>query len=520
MRGRIDGCVEAMSDKRDERLGRLLIRQGLLLTEQVERARLHPRAREDGLGGGLEALGLMQEPELLAFVAQQFHTEVVDLDGRALDAALAKRLTFELCLKYDAVPVEMASRTLVLAMCDPGDFHALDDLRFRAGFNVRPVVAGRGAVARALRRLFPERMAALDAVADPVAQEARTGKLAPVRDEGVAAEDLLRRRYAEGLALARASNQGLEHPGLDLSPEDQIVIRLCHELLYTAVAEELSHVRLDLLADATRVAFRRGEAWEEETDLPQPLRVRILWHIKGLCDLPLGTVRRPVQAITPLQARAGRVRWIRVFIVPTHHGQVILLSPVPPRVDYRVSGEELHDDPETQRWWEAFRTGKHAQSEGRFSQAEVAFREGVTAAENRGTFGRLALGDTLIHLGQVLDASGRPADARPIFERAVDVQKAELGPDSPLLVGALTGLADTLLRLGRLDGAVAVYRQALLKTELAFGPEDLEVVWLMDRLRWICEDQDNLDEAEDYRGEVRRVLKELTLVDRRDVRFE
>jgi len=509
-----------MSDKRDERLGRLLIRQGLLPADQVERALLHPRAREGGLAGGLEALGFMQEPELLAFVADQFRTEVVDLDGQAMDVALAERLTFELCVKYDAVPLEVTARTLVLAMCDPGDYHALDDLRFRAGLNVRPVVAGRSAVARALRRLFPEHMAAFDAVSDPVAREARAGRLAAIGDEGTAAEDLLRRRYAEGLALARAGNRGLEHPGIDLSPEDQIVIRLCHELLYTAVAEELSHVRLDLLDDATRVAFRRGEAWEKETDLPQVLRVRILWHIKGLCDLPLGTVRRPVQAITPLQAGADRVRWIRVFIVPTHLGQVILLSPVPARVDYRVSGEVHHDDPEDQPWWEAFCAGKHAQSEGRFSQAEVAFREAVTEAENRGAFGRLALGDTLIHLGQVLDASGRPADARPIFERAVDVQKAELGPDSPLLVGALTGLADTLLRLGRLDGAVAVYRQALLKTELAFGPEDLEVVWLMDRLRWICEDQGNTDEAEDYRAEVRRVLKELTLVDRRDVRFE
>jgi tetratricopeptide (TPR) repeat protein len=514
------GLVEAMSDKRDERLGRLLIRQGLLTAEQVERARLHPRAREDGLGGGLEELGLMTESELLTFVAKQFHTDVMALDGRALDSALATRLTFELCVKYDAVPVEVSARTLVVAMCDPGDFNALDDLRFRAGMNVRPVVAGRGAVVRGLRRLFPERMAALDAQADPVAQEARTGKLAPVQDEGVGAEALLRRRYAEGLALVRTGDQGLDHPGLGLSPEDQIVIRLCHELLYTAVAEELSYVRLELFDDATRVAFRRQELWEKETELPSSLRVRILWHFKGLGDLPLGTVRRPVQAISQLGAGATRVRWVRIFIVPTTGGQVVLLAPVPSRVDYRVWDSEPSDDPEAQRWWEAYRAGKHAQSEGRFSQAEVAFREGVVAAEERGVYGRLCLGETLIRLGQVLDAAGRPADAHPIFERAVDVQKGELGPDSPLLVGALTGLADVLGRLDRLDDAVAVYRQALLKTELAFGPEDLQVVWLMDRIRWICEDKGNLEEAGTYRDEVRRVLLELTGVDRRDVRFE
>jgi hypothetical protein len=373
---------------------------------------------------------------------------------------------------------------------------------------------------RALRRLFPERMAAVDAVADPVAREARSGRLTPMREEGPAAEDRLRRRYAQALAMARAGNRGLEHPGLELSPEDQIVIRLCHELLYTAVAEELEHVRVDLLADATRVAFRRGDAWTNETELPAALQVRILWHVKGLCELPLGMIRRPVQAVTPLHVGGDRVRWVRVFIVPTSRGQVVLLSPVPPRVAYRVLDGERRDDPDAQRWWEAFQAGKHAQSEGRYTQAESAFREAVAAAENRGTFGRLALGDALIHLGQVIDAAGRPADARPVFERAVDVQKAELGLDSPLLVGALTGLADAHLRLGRLDDAVALYRQALLKTELAFGPEDLEVVWLMDRIRWICEDQGNLDEAEACRDEVRRVLLELTGIDRRDVRFE
>jgi len=512
--------MEAMFDKRDERLGRLLIQRGLLSAEQVGRARLHPRARAEGLGGGLEALNLMAEPELLTVMAQQFRTEVTKLDGRALDSVLAERMTFELCVKHGAVPVEVVARTLVVAMSDPGDFIALDELRFRVGMNLRPLVAGRGDVARALRRLFPERMAELDAAADPVAREARMGRLAPIRDEGTEAEDQLRRQYTEALTLARAGNRGLEHPALRLSSEDQIVIRLCHELLYTAVAEELTHVRIDLLADATGVAFWRGNNWTDETDFPETLRVRILWHLKGLCDLPLGPVRRPVSAGTPLQVGPERVRWIRVFVVPTSGGQVVLLSPVPPRVDYRVSAEGRSDDPEAQRWWEAFCAGKHAQCQGRYSQAESAFREGVAAAENRGGAGRLALGDTLVHLGHVIDAAGRPADARPIFERAVSVRKAELGPDSPLLVGALTGLAESHLRLGRLDEAVAVYRQALLKTELAFGPLDLEVVWLMDRIRRVCEDQGHLDEAEDCRNEVRRVLKELTRLDRRDVRFE
>ncbi len=509
-----------MSDKRNKRLGRLLIQKGLLSAEQVERALLHPQSREDGLGGGLVALGLMSEPALMAFLAEQFHTQEVNLDGATLDPALAQRLTFELCVKYHAVPVDVVARTLSVAMSDPGDLNALDDLRFRAGMNVRPVVASRSAIGRALRQLFPEPMAELDAQADPAAKEARSGKLSPVAEEGTVAEDRLRQRYSDALAAARLGNRGLEHPALGLSPEDQIVIRLCHELLYTAVAEELSHLRIDLLEQNTRVVFRRGDVWDKEAPLPEALQVRILWHIKGLCELPLGPVRRPQHASTPLQVSADRVRWVRVFIVPTFGGQVILLSPVPSHVDFRVSDSERGDDPEAERWWEAYRAGKHAQCEGRFTQAESAFREAVSAAENRGAFGRLSLGDTLIHLAQVLDASGRPSDARPMFERAVSVQKAELGPDSPLLVGALTGLADTHLRLGRLDDAVAVYRQALLKTELAFGPLDLEVVWLMDRIRWICEDHGNLDEAESYRDEVRRVLAELTLVDRRDVRFE
>lgn len=509
-----------MSDKRDERLGRLLIGRGLLSVEQVERARLHPQSRQDGLGGGIVALGLMTEPDLLGFVAKQFHTERVALDGVPLDPALAERLTFELCEKHDAVPVEEVARTLVVAMSDPGDFNALDDLRFRGGMNVRPVVAGRGAIRRALRRLFPDRMEARDLEEDPVAHEARTGKLAPMEQEGRDAEGQLRRRYAEALTAARNGNRGLEHPGLGLSPEDQMVIRLCHELLYTAVAEELSHVRIDLLADVTRVVFRRQDTWAEEAEVPQALQLRILWHLKGLCDLPLGSLRRPEHAPTPLQVGPGRVRWVRIFFVPTFGGQVVLLSPVPARLDYRVGGIEPVGDPDAQSWWEAFRAGKHAQCEGRFTQAELALREGVTEAENRGAAGRLALADTLVHLGEVIDAAGRPADARPIFERAVSVLKAELGPDSPLLVAGLTGLADAHLRLGRLDDAVAVFRQALLKAELAFGPLDLEVVWLMDRIRWVCEDHGNLEEAAACADEVRRVLLELTRVDRRDVRIE
>ncbi|MFH2005416.1 MAG: tetratricopeptide repeat protein [bacterium] len=506
-----------MSRESDKRLGRFLLRERLLTEEQLERALLHPQARDEGLTGALSTLGFMTEPQVLDFLSRHFGVERVDLDEATLDWDLARVLSFEVCKRHSAVPLRLEGRTVVMAMSDPGDFHAVDEIRFRVGKGVRPVVAGRAAVRRGLRRLFPDRMTAQDAADDRVAHELRTRRLAPLLSQSPAAEQELRHRYRRGLDQARSSAQGLDDPGIRLDAEDKVVIRLCHELLYTAIAEELSHVRIELFDGGCRVLFRRDEQWHNETPLPGALRERTLWHVKDLCELPVGPIRCPLQGHARLAVSKGRYRYVRIFLLPTRRGCVVVLCPVPAPLEYRSAGDESPRVGPDDEWWTAFEAGQESQRRGSYSAAEVWFREAVAAAEEAGEAGRRRLGDALVQLALALDRGGRPGEALPMFERALEVERWVYGPDSHLLTAALIGMGDVLIRQRRVYDGLAAYRQALLKIELAFGDNDLEAVWLMSRIRGICLELGDEEEANDLHRVVCHVLGEVTGLEFADV---
>ena len=523
----------AAQDTREARILQRLIDRGQVSADDLARARRHPAVQREGIGRALELLGLLSEREYLGVLAEEAGTEVVELeDVGQYDWALAEAASFELCARYLALPLALEGQTVVVAMRDPGDLRAIDDLRFRLGTRVRPVVARQGALRDALQRVFPEEASRHLAREDAVVHEAQTRGLLPVVDSRPEVEARLRRHYLAYLDSSVQPEQGAAETrhrtaakarregatGESREPEPQLpheylaAVRLTHELLVTAVAEGQSHVRLDLFGHRARVQWRSGGAWQPPAALPEALSLWVIWHAKTLCGLPVGPLEQAVQAPYGLVAPPDEaVRWFRLFFVPVRDGHLLLAQTVLPEVDLGPQALLEPANPRLGRWWRHYNQGLVAASAGRLEVAEAALLAAAEAADEAGEPGRLPLADTLERLAEAVDAAGRPDDAQVLYERALGVKQQAVGPDSPLLVSCLVGLGELDARQGRFEEATERLRAALSRVELAYGAEDLQAAWLLERVGRVCAARGQTGEAASCQQEadalVRRLLE-------------
>lgn len=466
----------------EARVAAHLIEVGTLDAEALTRARQHPRYGDEGLVSALDAMGLVREGEVLDWVAAEAGVERVDLAAESLDWALAEAASFELCWRHHAVPARLAGKDVVVAMVDPLDLGAVDDLRFRLGARVRPVVVSVRAVRAALGRLFPAEAARALAEDDEVLLRARAGGLEPPPRLGADAEAALRDRFDVWMA---DGGQG----EVSLPVEYEAAVRLVAELLQTALVEGNSHVRLDIAADGRTfsVRSRRAEKWQSPIALPSALGTWVLWHIKTLCRLPPGEVRGPVVVPLLVAGSDGPPEGLRVFLSSEPTGIRVLLARVhrsllPTLASWEWAAEGPADAV-LAPWWAHFSAGRALLHGHDPAQAEAALVAAAEAAEATGVVGRGPLGETLLLLCRAVEAQGRLEDAQALGERAVSVLEAAVDPGALPLVGGLVDLGELSLRQGRFDDGVALLRNALTRVETAFGAEqDLQVAWLLRRV--------------------------------------
>ena len=129
-----------------ERLGRLLQTAGLITEEQLQKALLEQKKSGSRLGSTLVKLGLIAEDKLLQFLSRQYGIPSVDLNTLAVDDAIIKLVPTDVVQKYHVIPVKRSGAVLSVAMVDPTDMFAIDDIKFMTGYEVVPLVASEGAI--------------------------------------------------------------------------------------------------------------------------------------------------------------------------------------------------------------------------------------------------------------------------------------------------------------------------------------------------------------------------------------
>ena len=143
------------------RLGEILIKENLITADQLKQAIEYQKKNGGRLGSCLMKLGFVSDDEITQVLSRQYGVPSINLKYYEVDPAVIKLIPQETAVRYQVVPLSRVGATLTIAMTDPTNVFAMDDIKFMTGFNVEPVVASEIGYQRSnseiLRRCFERR---------------------------------------------------------------------------------------------------------------------------------------------------------------------------------------------------------------------------------------------------------------------------------------------------------------------------------------------------------------------------
>ncbi len=281
----------------NERIGELLVKESLLTTEQLKKAREEARDKGGRLGAQITKLGYLQENELSGFVAQQYGVPDIDLEDFDVDPAVIQLIPEEVALKHNVLPVNRAGSTLILATADPSNIFAIDDIKFLTGYNVEVVVAAEEQIKRAIDRHYDQSASIDDIMGD-------------FDDSDV--EILTDDDDVDVLELAKES-------------EDAPVVKLVNLILTDAIKKDASDIHIEPYEKDFRVRYRIDGVLYESMKPPNKLRNAITSRIKIMSELDIAERRLPQDGRIKLKLGRGKEMDYRVSVLPTLFGEKTVL---------------------------------------------------------------------------------------------------------------------------------------------------------------------------------------------------
>ncbi len=292
-------------------LGDILVGAQVITRPQLDEAAEHQRARGGGLDGALVTLGFVTQDDVAASLSRWFRVPSVDLTRFEVDRDVLALIPPATARRQQLVPLSCSGGTLTVAMADPADVSALDDIAFMTGCRVETVVASETAVVAALQRYYgPPRPA------EPARRDGSgDGPSGP----------------APGPAADIEILQDTEDPAANAERKsDEVpVVRLVNRLLASAIQQGASDVHVEPYDKELRVRFRIDGRLCGATQPPPDLREAVTSRLKVMARLDITERRLPQDGRIKLRfrARAGDVREIdlRVSCLPTLFGERIVL---------------------------------------------------------------------------------------------------------------------------------------------------------------------------------------------------
>jgi type IV pilus assembly protein PilB len=281
----------------NERIGELLVKENLLTSEQLRKARDEARHKGARLGAQITQLGYLQESELTDFVAKQYGVPSVSLDEFEIDPAVIKLIPEEVALKHTVIPVNRAGSTLILATADPSNIFAIDDIKFLTGYNVEVVVAAEDAIKRAIDRYYEQTTSLAEVMGD-------------FDDSGIEVVD---------------DNDDVDVGELAKESEDAPVVKLVNLILTDAVKRTASDIHVEPYEKHFRVRYRIDGMLYEVMKPPMKLKNAITSRMKIMAELDIAERRLPQDGRIKLKMGRGKEMDFRVSVLPTLFGEKVVM---------------------------------------------------------------------------------------------------------------------------------------------------------------------------------------------------
>src|SRR5213082_2672940 len=316
------------------KLGEILVRENLLSAQQLREALDYQRSHGGRLGFNLVKMGLVSDDMITAVLSRQYGVPSVNLELFDIEASVIRLIPQEVAQKYSVLPLSRVGASLTLAMVDPTNVFAMDDIKFMTGLNIEPVVVSEASVQEAIAKYYgSSREIELATMGEPEVEVSGMGKNGN-GNGGITHADLVSldsldfdTEAAEGLEVIE-DNEEIDLSTLSRMSEDAPVVRLVNVLMVDALRRGASDIHIEPYEKELRIRFRIDGVLYDVMHPPLKMRDALISRIKIMSKLDISEKRLPQDGRIKIQVKVdarSRELDFRVSTLPTLFGEKVVL---------------------------------------------------------------------------------------------------------------------------------------------------------------------------------------------------
>ncbi len=290
------------------RIGDMLVSAGLINEQQLKEVLVKQKEEGGKVGSLLVKHGYIQEEDLTSHLSQQYGVPAINLGSFEIDESIFKLIPAETARKYELIPINRTGATLTIAMVDPTNVFAMDDIKFMTGYNVEPVIASEVAILEAIENYY---------------QSTSAIELKRVMD------DLTAQSAVDDMEVLDTDDDDLDISSEELeAAEEAPVIKLVNLIFSDALKRGASDIHLEPYEKEYRVRFRIDGVLYESMRPPLKLRDAIISRIKIMAKLDISERRLPQDGRIKAKMKVGgKIKELdfRVSSLPTLFGEKVVL---------------------------------------------------------------------------------------------------------------------------------------------------------------------------------------------------
>jgi type IV pilus assembly protein PilB len=315
------------------KLGEILVRENLISAQHLREALDYQREHGGRLGYNLVKLGLVTDDMITAVLSRQYGIPSVNLDLFKIDEAVLRLIPQEVAQKYSVIPLSRVGATLTLAMVDPTNVFAMDDIKFMTGLNVEPVVVAEVSIQTAIAKYYGtsreielSTVTVDDAMFEPVDMKTGNGGITHADLVSLDSIDFEVGR-SEDVEVVE-DNEEIDLSTLSRMSEDAPVVRLVNVLLVDALRRGASDIHVEPYEKELRIRFRIDGVLYDVMHPPLKLRDALISRVKIMSKLDISEKRLPqdgrIKIKVKVDARSRELDF-RVSTLPTLFGEKVVL---------------------------------------------------------------------------------------------------------------------------------------------------------------------------------------------------
>ncbi len=289
-----------------QRLGDLLVKEKVITPEQLEQATKLQKESHTRLASALVKLGFLSDEDVTNFLSRQYGVPAINLSYFEIDPAVVKLIPYETAKRYQILPLSRVGASLTIAMVDPTNVFAMDDIKFMTGFNIEPVVASESSIIEGIDKAYG------------------TSKEEELEQVMQSMNDL-----GEGTDIElQSEEQELELKELEKAADEAPIVKLVNLVLTDAVKRGASDIHMEPYEKEFRVRFRIDGVLQLIMNPPLKLKDAITSRLKIMAKLDISEKRLPQDGRIMLKMQIGGKKKqldFRVSTLPTLWGEKIVL---------------------------------------------------------------------------------------------------------------------------------------------------------------------------------------------------